>query len=153
MKIFIFIAIIFVAFSSFASASIRLSSRNMPTHCEYVFEVDSEIQIRLENMPVPVIGMLVSYQNEYTKTWSNPTQLLVRRDAARQQLSVFNIELKTMSTNPKYLIRKLKFSPLSDLSPAPAQWYQAEFGREFGEKCFNSPRDTPFKERPVLALP
>lgn len=152
MKIVSLLSLLLIGFSAQAADAISLKSRNMPTHCSYVFEVNSEIQINIQNPEQPVSELLVSYLNEYTKVWSDPALIVVSQQGSASNIFYATAELKSMSTNPKYLIRKIKFAIVTNPANSASGWYQSEFGRAFGERCFNTPKDTPFRDRSVLFL-
>jgi hypothetical protein len=133
-----------VLFSSTLIASeLTLISRNMPTSCEFVFEVESDIKISMDKT-ISDQKVFYQFQNSWEPlNWTQEKSASVKSVGDQKELS---LTLQSMSIPGKYLYRHIRIRlPESKITCI------AEFGREFGEVCMPEGRSgTPWRQR-VLA--
>ncbi len=126
--------------------NVTLMARNKPVSCQFVFAVDSDLYFEVQNPSIPVTAIEVSYKDEYTGQWSKPKMLPAFKSPHSAHTYFVATSLRSMSTNPKYLLRSLSFKIQPDRAVTP-QLIFSEFARQFGEKCYDSPDETPYLPR------
>ena len=127
-----------LTFSSSENFQVRFFSRNMPSSCEYVFTVESDLRLEL---PLSSSEDEVFYQLQNTwntSEWTAPASWAIKNHSAQ-------LTIKSMSIPENYLYRNIVIVfPKAKLSCA------TEFGRIFGESCMHGGRDaTPWRARSI----
>lgn len=153
MRNFFFIILFSSIFSrpSFATNFVSVRSRNMPTHCEFVYQVHSEVEVRW-SPGINGTNLAFELYEEYSGTW----QPAVFQEAKCTNATLIScrvlLAFESMSTSSKYLFRKMKFRMFNENNEELTGTYLTTFGREFGEKCHDIPDQTPFRPRVVTQL-
>jgi hypothetical protein len=131
-----------------SDSAVTLRSRNMPTNCHFVYEVNSEIE--LSWMP-GMTGAHLRYQlfHEYDHAWQE--EVRVPESCPDDSECRVLLQIRSMSTAEHFLFRKIKFFFSSADGVPVSPVHSATFGREFGEPCFNNPEETPFRMRSVTS--
>lgn len=119
-----------------------LYSRNMPTSCEYVFNVESDIRIELPS-DLDEERIMFSYVNTWAPyLWTSPEELPVAiNQSGTKKFSQWSLTSMSLPQNHLYRVVKVFF-------PKSKILCQGEFGREFGEACMPGGREvTPWRSR------
>ena len=129
---------------------VSVESRNMPTHCEFVFQVFSEIEVTWIGTLEPPTTMEYEFFHEYDDAWSDSHVASVACEGLDDQTRcITTVHLESMSTSSRFLYRMKRFRFLNEAGILISPEYVTNFGREFGERCYNDPDATPFRSREV----
>ncbi len=132
---------------------IKYESRNMPANCTYVYQVQTEVRISLENLPEKNSDwkIISSLKDAYSPgdVYTNP-QTEEFQDQDGEAIVAWGFE--SMSTARSFLHREMRFEIVhQDTNRVLGKWL-VSFGREFGEQCYNNSASTPFRTRKLLSL-
>ena len=120
-------------------------SRNFPRDCTYVFAVDSELRWNFDSEDFEnENSFMTQVYSEYEERWINFEEVELK-DLGNGKSSA-ELYLNSMSTNPRFLYRKIRYQTRRGK-------FETEFGRQFGEKCFpyKDPL-APFIEREIISV-
>ena len=126
--------------------AVVFTSRNMPSTCEYVFTVESDLKVEL---PQSFKDEEVTYklQNSWAPfNWTEEETLPLEQT---QKGRFVEWTFVSMSIPGKYLYRNVLLTfPQSRIK------CQSEFGRQFGEACMRGGRnETPWRTRQLICQP
>jgi len=153
---------------TFAISGIEVRSRNMPANCQYVYRVESDINIKLpenENTPagqgIKMLRWKMNYRfvDAYNESNTHIDEASLDAEAGTTGPE-WHLSLLSFDTTVHRLLRKIIFDfevldsqgvkMIRLPSEDPRQFYISEFGREFGEHCSAYGREgTPFRPREV----
>ena len=148
------LAICSITLSTTGLSNVIVKSRNMPTHCEFVYNVFSEVEIIWPNGKTDALLRHALY-DEYTDAWVEGEDVVLSQISANQASPTsLLLSFESMSTSKHFLFRVIRFQTEDLITGELSRTYVATFGREFGEKCYYPDRlETPFRERRVDLLP
>lgn len=141
MKTILLVAIAVYSTLLFAG-EVSLVSRNMPTSCEYVYTVESDLKIEIP-LTSPDEVVLYQLQNSWTPSqWTKVKNLELTKG---NNSLIGELTFTSMSIPQNYLYRVISLTfPKAKLKCV------SEFGREFGEACMPGGRsETPWRIRQV----
>jgi hypothetical protein len=148
---------------------VEVKSRSLPETCEFVFRVESDLQVLYRADGAASVQLVYAYKDAYSQPNYWPNNLTSNQAEPQSRLlkalnddpSRYGDEwtLLSMSTNPRFLYRRMNFYFRVFEGPSFAfrrdpedkdSYYSVEFGREFGEPCYPDGRaSTPYRERKV----
>lgn len=125
----------------------------MPSHCTYVFQVESEVKIILKNLEVKNSQWELVYllKNAFSSDldFSEPRSLFFNDSQGESKI---NFGFESMSTAESFLFREMRFFLLNRERNIILGPWNVSFGREFGEPCYNRSERTPFRVRELNLL-
>ena len=144
LTLLFFVLVFFYSTATFADEAF-FSSRNMPSSCEYVFSVESDLRLELP-LDLNEDKIMYQLQNSWAPFEWTAVAILALQDssvATGGPTRFAEWSFQSMSIPKNYLFRIIKiFFPKSNITCI------AEFGRQFGEACMPEGRiATPWRTR------